>query len=391
MRHSTSSSLTSHSSQHNELVEVRSQNEGLTSLADEAQSLKDEMEVLRHSLDKVSNLEGTKKLEEVKLLEEKNTMYMQSTVSLEEDLRKANTAKGQLETYKRQEVELQNRLSDESKKSDKMEFEYKRLKEKVDSLQKEKDHMGMERDSLKETIDELETENRLINQHVTEGQGQVEELQKDLQEQGLKADDSALQKKKNQEYMDKLRELNDELLNDELLKKIAYIDDMEPNYNANTQRVNELEEALKRKEDHESMNRLLKQREQLTQHKEKGIRKRERLAREELEREDEGTPPWRRETPHKAWEESADRAPMAEPLAGRGGPPSEKLPLMPLPQLWAAPTRPHALPTAPLVSEEDRTSCEVLCSPWLLPPAGANIDYQVAFSSPVATIGSNQH
>ena len=39
---------------------------------------------------------------QVKLLEEKNTMYMQSTVSLEEDLRKANAAKGQLETYKRQ-------------------------------------------------------------------------------------------------------------------------------------------------------------------------------------------------------------------------------------------------------------------------------------------------
>ena len=36
-------------------------------------------------------------------------------------------------------VELQNKLSEESKKADKMEFEYKRLKEKVDSLQKEKD------------------------------------------------------------------------------------------------------------------------------------------------------------------------------------------------------------------------------------------------------------
>ncbi|KAK0138752.1 Protein Hook 3 [Merluccius polli] len=317
-----------------ELVEARSQNEELTSLADEAQSLKDEMDVLRHSSDKVSKLEGTvefykKKLEDlgvlrrqVKLLEEKNTMYMQSTVSLEEDLRKANAAKGQLETYKRQVVELQNRLSEESKKADKMEFEYKRLKEKVDSLQKEKDRMRTERDSLKETIDELhcvqaqegqlstglfplataegsdslaaeittpeirehlirlqhenkmlklaqegsdnekiallqslledanrrknelETENRLINQRVIEGQGQVEELQKNLQEQGLKADDSAILKKKHQEHMDKLRELNDELL-----KKNAYIDDMEPKYNANYQRVDELEDALKKKEE----------------------------------------------------------------------------------------------------------------------------------------------
>ncbi|XP_051523521.1 protein Hook homolog 3-like isoform X2 [Myxocyprinus asiaticus] len=150
-----------------ELLEVRGQNEELTSLAEEAQTLKDEMDVLRHSSDKVSKLEAQvevykKKLEDlgdlrrqVKLLEEKNTSYMQNTVSLEEDLRKANTARGQLETYKRQVVELQNKLSEESKKADKMEFEYKRVKEKVDSLQKEKDRMRTERDSLKDTIEEL--------------------------------------------------------------------------------------------------------------------------------------------------------------------------------------------------------------------------------------------
>lgn len=100
-------------------------------------------------------------------MEEKNTMLVQTNVSLEEELRKANAAKSQLESYKRQVpdrrpcwlsrsardfawrligcllcaqvVELQNRLSEESKKADKMEFEYKRVKEKVDSLQKEKD------------------------------------------------------------------------------------------------------------------------------------------------------------------------------------------------------------------------------------------------------------
>lgn len=150
-----------------ELLEVRGQNEELTSLADEAQSLKDEMDVLRHSSDRVSKLEAQveaykKKLEDlgdlrrqVKLLEEKNTSYMQNTHSLEEELRKANTARAQLETYKRQVVELQNKLSEESKKADKMEFEYKRVKEKVDSLQKEKDRMRTERDSLKETIEEL--------------------------------------------------------------------------------------------------------------------------------------------------------------------------------------------------------------------------------------------
>ena len=42
-------------------------------------------------------------------------------------------------TFLYQVVELQNRLSEESKKADKLDFEYKRLKEKVDTLQKEKD------------------------------------------------------------------------------------------------------------------------------------------------------------------------------------------------------------------------------------------------------------
>ncbi|KAG7477145.1 hypothetical protein MATL_G00090960 [Megalops atlanticus] len=317
-----------------EIVELRTQNEELTSLADEAQSLKDEMDVLRHSSDKVSKLEGMvesykKKLEDlgdlrrqVKLLEEKNTLYMQNTVSLEEELRKANTAKGQLETYKRQVVELQNRLSEESKKADKMEFEYKRLKEKVDSLQKEKDRLRTERDSLKETIEELrcvqaqegqltaglgplgssdasdllaaeyvtpeireklirlqhenkmlklnqegsdnekiallqslledansrknelETENRLVNQRLMEGQSQVEELQKSLQEQGSKADDSIIMKKKCEEHLEKLREVTNELQ-----KKNAYIEDLEPKYNISSQKVEELEEALKKKDE----------------------------------------------------------------------------------------------------------------------------------------------
>ncbi|XP_041915137.1 protein Hook homolog 3 isoform X3 [Alosa sapidissima] len=319
-----------------ELLELRGQNEDLTSLADEAQSLKDEMDVLRHSSDKVSKLEGMvdsykKKLEDMgdlrrqmKLLEEKNNVYMQNTVSLEEELKKANATRGQLETYKRQVVELQNRLSEESKKADKMEFEYKRLKEKVDSLQKEKDRMRTERDSLKETIEELrcvqaqegqltagmglmgsnegsdslaaeimtpeirerlirlqhenkmlkinqegsdnekiallqslledansrknelETENRLANQRLLEGQGQVEELQKTLQEQGLKADDAIaiMLKKKFDEQLIKLKEVTSELQ-----KKNTHIEDMESKSSQTSQKVEELEEALKKKDE----------------------------------------------------------------------------------------------------------------------------------------------
>ncbi|XP_075459994.1 protein Hook homolog 3 isoform X8 [Ascaphus truei] len=318
-----------------EILELRQQNEDLTRLADEAQSLKDEMDVLRHSSDKVTKLESQvesckKKLEDlgdlrrqVKLLEEKNTIYMQNTVSLEEELRKANAARSQMETYKRQVVELQNRLSEESKKADKWEFEYKRLKEKIDSLQKEKDRLRTERDSLKETIEELrcvqaqegqlaiaglmplsnqepsdslaaeivtpeikeklirlqhenkmlkinqegsdneqisllqsllddanmqknelETENRLVNQRLLEVQSQVDELQKSLQEQGAKAEESLLLKKKLEEHLEKLHEANNELQ-----KKRAIIEDLEPRYNNSSLKIEELQEALRKKED----------------------------------------------------------------------------------------------------------------------------------------------
>ncbi|XP_068278303.1 protein Hook homolog 3 isoform X4 [Nyctibius grandis] len=331
-----------------EIAELRQQTEDLTTLAEEAQSLKDEIDVLsfqstnliqicpfRHSSDKVAKLESQvesykKKLEDlgdlrrqVKLLEEKNTMYMQNTVSLEEELRKANAARSQLETYKRQAVELQNRLSEESKKADKLDYECKRLKEKVDSLQKEKDRLRTERDSLKETIEELrcvqaqegqltttglmplgrqepsdslaaeivtpeikeklirlqhenkmlklnqegsdnekiallqsllddanlrknelETENRLVNQRLLEVQSQVEELQKSLQDQGSKAEDSILLKKKLEEHLEKLHEANNELQ-----KKRAIIEDLEPRCNNSSLKIEELQEALRKKEE----------------------------------------------------------------------------------------------------------------------------------------------
>ncbi|MEQ2174488.1 hypothetical protein GOODEAATRI_008507 [Goodea atripinnis] len=135
--------------------------------------------LLRHSSDKVSKLEGTvehykKKLEDmgllrrqIKLLEEKNTVLMQTNVSLEEELRKANATKGQLETYKRQHENKMLKLAQEGSDN-----------EKIALLQ------SLLEDSNRRKS-ELETENR-----------------------------------------EKLQELNNELL-----KKNAIIDEMEPKYN----------------------------------------------------------------------------------------------------------------------------------------------------------------
>ncbi|XP_023859772.1 protein Hook homolog 1 [Salvelinus sp. IW2-2015] len=150
-----------------QLIEVQHRNDELTSLAEESRALKDELDILRSCSDRAVKLEASvetyrRKLEDlgdlrrqVKLLEEKNTIYMQNTVSLEEELRKANTARAQLETYKRQVQELHRKLSEESRRADNLAYEMKKFEEKYDAVMKEKEKIIIERDSLKETNEEL--------------------------------------------------------------------------------------------------------------------------------------------------------------------------------------------------------------------------------------------
>ncbi|XP_060087879.1 protein Hook homolog 1 isoform X1 [Heteronotia binoei] len=150
-----------------QLVELQHRNDELTGLAEESRALKDEIDVLRTVADKATKVEATievyrKKLEDlndfrrqVKSLQETNMMYMHNTVSLEEELKKANAARAQLETYKRQVQELHNKLSEESKRADTQAFELKRLEEKHEALLKERERLIVQRDALKETNEEL--------------------------------------------------------------------------------------------------------------------------------------------------------------------------------------------------------------------------------------------
>ncbi|XP_075267514.1 protein Hook homolog 3 isoform X4 [Opisthocomus hoazin] len=307
-----------------EIAELRQQTEELTALAEEAQSLKDEIDVLRHSSDKVAKLESQvesykKKLEDlgdlrrqVKLLEEKNTVYMQNTVSLEEELRKANAARSQLETYKRQRLRTERDSLKETieelrcvqaqegqltttglmplgtqEPSDSLAAEIitPEIKEKLIRLQHENKMLKLNQEGsdnekialLQSLLDdanlrknELETENRLVNQRLLEVQSQVEELQKSLQDQGSKAEDflllaavllytnvisvswhglllkaiSILLKKKLEEHLEKLHEANNELQ-----KKRAIIEDLEPRCNNSSLKIEELQEALRKKEE----------------------------------------------------------------------------------------------------------------------------------------------
>ena len=60
-------------------------------------------------------------------------------MELEEEVKKAQSFRSQLEMYKRQTQELQTKISAETKRADKAEFEFKRTQEKMSSVQREKE------------------------------------------------------------------------------------------------------------------------------------------------------------------------------------------------------------------------------------------------------------
>uniref|UniRef100_A0A8C5E5J5 Calponin-homology (CH) domain-containing protein n=1 Tax=Gouania willdenowi TaxID=441366 RepID=A0A8C5E5J5_GOUWI len=285
-----------------EVGELQHQNETLTSLAQEAQALKDEMDILRHSSDRVNQLEALvdtykRKLEDlgdlrrqVRLLEERNTVYMQKTCELEEELRRANAVRSQLDAYKRQVHELHNKHSAEAMKAEKWQFEYKNLHDKFDALLKEKERLLSERDTLRETNDELrcaqvqqkclsgaglcendvavgnlaeeimptelketmvrlQSENKMLcvqeetyRRELTEAQAGLEEAQR--------TKNSSLLKKKLEEHLEKLHEAHSDLQ-----KKREVIDDLEPKVDGNmAKKIDELQEILRRKD--EDMKRM---------------------------------------------------------------------------------------------------------------------------------------
>eukprot|EP00096_Caligus_rogercresseyi_P009402 TRINITY_DN318_c1_g1_i1.p1 TRINITY_DN318_c1_g1~~TRINITY_DN318_c1_g1_i1.p1 ORF type:complete len:676 (+),score=314.36 TRINITY_DN318_c1_g1_i1:138-2165(+) len=158
-----------------QLEDSASRETELVKLAEAAQKLKDEVDILREDSEKAAKYEASiesykKKMEEmsdlkrqVKLLEEKNTQYMQKNMDLEEDIKKTGSWKPQIDVYKKKIVELQTKLDSETKRSDKLDFESKKLLEKVESLSLERDRLLRERDELKECNIDLSDEIKMSN------------------------------------------------------------------------------------------------------------------------------------------------------------------------------------------------------------------------------------
>uniref|UniRef100_A0A1A8RNA3 Hook homolog 2 n=1 Tax=Nothobranchius rachovii TaxID=451742 RepID=A0A1A8RNA3_9TELE len=246
---------------------------------------------------------------------------MQRTCELEEELRRANATRSQLDSYKRQAHELHTKHSAEAMKAEKWQFEYRNLHDKYEALLKDKERLISERDALREANDELrcaqvqqgflgatdlcdsgvavgnlaaeimptelketvvrlqgenkmlcaqeetyrqklgeveseleatrrsaitlETQNRLNQQQISDLRSQVEELQKALQQQGSKNEDSSLLKKKLEEHLEKLHEAHSDLQ-----KKREVIDDLEPRGDGSmAKKIDELQEVLRKKDE----------------------------------------------------------------------------------------------------------------------------------------------
>uniref|UniRef100_A0A6Q2ZQU8 Hook microtubule-tethering protein 2 n=1 Tax=Esox lucius TaxID=8010 RepID=A0A6Q2ZQU8_ESOLU len=304
-----------------EVVELTHRNEELTSLAQEAQTLKDEMDILRHSSDRVSRLEAMvdtykRKLEDlgdlrrqVRLLEERNTVYMQRTCELEEELRRANTVRSQLDTYKRQVHELHAKHSSEALKAEKWQFEYRNLHDKYDALLKEKERLIAERDTLRETNDELrcaqvqqkylnetgessgrdghpcppaafryretvirlQSENKMLCVQEESDRQKLVEAHRELEESQRRQHTLETQNRLSQQQISELRSHVDELqkalqeqgsktedvsgdklheAHSDLQKKREVIDDLEPKVDCNmAKKIDELQEILKKKDE----------------------------------------------------------------------------------------------------------------------------------------------
>ncbi|XP_006790174.1 protein Hook homolog 1 [Neolamprologus brichardi] len=112
--------------------------------------------------------------------------------------------------------------------------EYER--EKIASLQ-------AQLEEAHKTRSELDTENRLSRERVGELQQQVEDLQKALQSQASKPDDSNL-KRKLDAHMVQLNEAQDEIM-----KKKELLEDLQPDNTQTSLKVDELMAALKKKDD----------------------------------------------------------------------------------------------------------------------------------------------
>lgn len=72
-----------------------------------------------------------------------------------QELSRTATLRAQIEVYKKETHSLHERLTEETERADRAEFERRRFEEKFSTLAAEKDRVLIERDTLRESVEEL--------------------------------------------------------------------------------------------------------------------------------------------------------------------------------------------------------------------------------------------
>lgn len=154
-----------------DLDQLNQLNEELTKKVKEAKLLKDELDVHRHSADKIVKYEERidtykKKLEELsdikkqcRLLEDKNKSLVENNIELEEEIKRMNLLKSQINEYKKKNQELHQQVIEKTHRCDKNEFDLKKLNEKYDVLLEEKQLLEKEKFELKAQLDTTRSNN----------------------------------------------------------------------------------------------------------------------------------------------------------------------------------------------------------------------------------------
>jgi protein HOOK3 len=149
-----------------ELSCAHANNEQLMRKVKEAEMLKDELDVHRHSADKIANYEQKleaykQKLEELldqrkqfKAIEDKNQQLLTSNSKLERDVKSANALKVQVGEYKKQVQELHQQVIEKTHQCDKSDFEVHKMNEQLSILLNEKERLIKEKMELKSRLTE---------------------------------------------------------------------------------------------------------------------------------------------------------------------------------------------------------------------------------------------
>lgn len=144
-----------------DLNKLNQLNEELQKKVKEAKQLKDELDIHKHTADKLIKYEDQielykKKLDQlsdyrkqINLLEDKNKLLVESNYALEEEIKKMILLKSQINDYKRQVSELHQQIIEKTHKCDKNEFDLKKITEKYENLMEESLLLKKEKHELK--------------------------------------------------------------------------------------------------------------------------------------------------------------------------------------------------------------------------------------------------